>query len=69
MKEPIHVDDAAFEKAVLKSPVTKVVYFWAPWCVPCRRVAPVLEKIAIEYDNKIIVAKLNTDNNPEWAMK
>ncbi len=69
MKEPIHVNDDAFEKAVLKSPVPVVVDFWAPWCGPCRMVAPVLEKIAGEYENKIIVAKVNTDENPEWAMK
>ena len=69
MKEPIHVSDANFEKAVLQSPVPVVVDFWAPWCGPCRMVAPALEKLAGEYENKIIVAKVNTDDNPEWAMK
>ena len=69
MKEPIHVSDANFEKAVLQSKVPVVVDFWAPWCGPCRMVAPMLEKLSGEYENRIIVAKVNTDDNPEWAMK
>jgi thiol-disulfide isomerase/thioredoxin len=63
MKEPIHVSDANFEKTVLQSPVPVIVDFWAPWCGPCRMVAPVLDKLAGEYENKIIVAKVNTDDH------
>ena len=67
--EPIHVTDAAFEKAVLKSPLPVIVDFWAPWCAPCRMVAPVLEKLAKELSGKVLVAKVNTDEHPQWAQK
>lgn len=67
--EPIHVTDSAFEKTVLQSPVPVIVDFWAPWCGPCKMVAPALEKIAKEKAGKVLVAKINTDENPEWAMK
>lgn len=66
---PIHVTDAAFEKTVLQSTLPVIVDFWAPWCGPCKMVAPILDKIAKEYAGKVIVAKVNTDDNPEWAMK
>ena len=68
MNEPIHVTDAAFEKVVLKSTIPVVVDFWAPWCGPCRIVAPILDKIAKEQEGKLVVAKVNTDENSEWAM-
>jgi thioredoxin 1 len=69
MSEPIHVTDAAFEETVLKSTTPVIVDFWAPWCVPCRMVASILESLAVEYDGKVIVAKVNTGENPEWALK
>ncbi len=65
--EPIHVTDTAFEQTVLKSPVPVIVDFWAPWCSPCRAVAPVLDKLAKELAGKLVVAKVNTDEQQEWA--
>jgi len=69
MNKPIHVSDNEFENTVLKSTIPVVVDFWAPWCGPCKMIAPVLEKLAGEYGDKVVIAKVNTDENPEWAMK
>lgn len=67
--EPVHVTDDVFEKTVLQSSIPVIVDFWAPWCGPCKMVAPTLDKLAKEFDGKILIAKVNTDENPEWMMK
>jgi thioredoxin 1 len=69
VNEPIQVTDEAFKKTVLESSLPVIVDFWAPWCGPCKMVAPTLEKIAKENEGKVLVAKVNTDENPQWAMK
>ena len=69
INEHIHVTDTAFEKTVMQSTLPVVVDFWAPWCGPCKMVAPILEKLAGEYAGKLIIAKVNTDENPELAYR
>ncbi len=61
--EPVHVTDESFEAVVLKSRLPAMVDFWAPWCGPCRMIAPIVEDLAQEYDGRAVIAKINTDEN------
>jgi thioredoxin 1 len=59
--------DASFEEDVLKSDTPVLVDFWAPWCGPCRMLAPTVDAISEEYEGKVKVGKVNTDENPQIA--
>ena len=66
---PFEVSDQDFDTKVVKSDTPVLVDFWAPWCGPCRAIAPVVEQLAGEYEGKVTFAKLNTDDNQRTAMK
>jgi thioredoxin 1 len=65
----VHVSDSSFEQDVLKSNVPVLLDFWAEWCGPCKMIAPILDQIAAEYAGKVVVAKMNVDENPRTPMK
>lgn len=67
MSAAVDIADATFEQEVLNSDVPVLVDFWAPWCGPCRMVAPVVQEIADQYEGRVKVVKLNTDENPQTA--
>lgn len=65
---PLEVGDADFDEVISRFPLV-VVDCWAPWCAPCRMIAPIVEEMSHDYHGKIVFAKLNTDENQNTAMK
>ena len=66
---PVDVTDQTFNREVISHPLPVIVDCWAPWCGPCKMVAPVLDQLALEYRGRIKIAKLNVDENPSTASR
>jgi thioredoxin 1 len=64
--EPVHVTDADFEETVGKHSLA-LIDFWAPWCGPCLALTPVIEELSKDYGGKVLIGKLNVDENPQTA--
>jgi thioredoxin 1 len=69
MSKPVEVNEAKFDEMVLKAKIPVLVDFWAPWCGPCRMVAPLVDELANEYEGKVSFMKLNVDDSPKIASK
>jgi len=65
----LQITDASFDEVVLKSDKPVLVDFWATWCGPCRMLGPVIEELAAEYEGRVVVGKVDVDNNQEFAAK
>ena len=69
MTEPITIDDSNFDQTVLQADKPVLVDFWAPWCRPCLMVAPILDELAKEYNNRVSIARMDIDQNQKIAAK
>ena len=69
MADIMSINDGNFQELVIQSPIPVILDFWAPWCTPCKMIAPMLDDLAKEYGNKIKIYKIDIDENPDTPTK